>query len=340
MKHTTESPSILVVDDAEELRRLLELMLEQAGYRVALAVDGIDALARVKEVRPDLMLLDLEMPRMDGFEVCRQLKADPGCADIPVIFLTSEDDTRRIADGFELGAVDYVTKPFSEVELLARVKTHVRLTQLMHRLDLVAENLSKYLPAKLCEAIFSGDTGVRIESEQKPLTICFADIVDFTPLVESQRPGELTQWLNNYFNEMAIIVTRFGGTLDKYIGDAIMVFFGAPDSEGERSDAVRCVEMARAMLARSKELGIPVRVGVSSGECTVGNFGSELQMGFTIIGKEVNVAARLQAASAPDQILISESTHQLIHDKVKCTANAEINVKGLQRSLMTYWVED
>ncbi len=329
-----------MVDDAEELRGLLEIMLEQGGYRVALAADGVEALACIPDVRPDLILLDLEMPRMDGFEVCRQLKANPDSADIPVIFLTSENDTRRIADGFELGAVDYVTKPFSEVELLARVKTHVRLTQLVQRLDQVADNLSKYLPAKLCDAIFAGDSNVRIESQQKPLTICFADIVGFTPLVESRPPGELTQWLNNYFSEMAIIVARFGGTLDKYIGDAIMVFFGAPDSEGEHSDAVRCVEMARAMLARSRELGIPVRVGISSGECTVGNFGSELQMGFTIVGKEANVAARLQDASAPDRVLISESTYRLVGDDVRCTPNAEINVKGVQRSLMTYWVED
>lgn len=339
LKDISGSPCVLVVDDAEELRNLLQIILEQDGYRVALAKDGIDALDKVAAQRPDLVMLDVEMPRMDGFETCRRLKADPAFADIPVIFLTSADDAQRIAVGFELGAVDYVTKPFSDVELLARVRTHVRLTQLVKRLDQVADNLSKYLPAKLCEEIFSGDADVRIESVQKPITICFADIVGFTPLVEEQQPGELTEWLNNYFNEMAIIVTRYGGTLDKYIGDAILVFFGAPDSEGEREDAVRCVEMARAMLARSKELGIPVRVGISSGECTVGNFGSELQMGFTIIGKEVNVAARLQAASIPDKILISESTYQLIRDDVNCTVNAEINVKGVQRSLATYWAE-
>lgn len=216
----------------------------------------------------------------------------------------------------------------------------MRLTQLVQRLDQAAENLSKYLPSKLCDAIFTGDANVTIDSEQKPITICFADIVGFTPLVEEQKPAELTAWLNNYFNEMAIIVTRYGGTVDKYMGDAIMVFFGAPDTRGQRQDAVRCVEMARAMLARCKELGIPVRVGISSGECTVGNFGSELQMGFTIVGKEVNVAARLQGASAPDKILISESTHRLICDDVDCTPNDEITVRGLQRSMMTYWTDD
>jgi len=333
------SPRVLVVDDAEELRDLLKVMLEQAGYQVNLAADGVEALVSAADNQPDLILLDVDMPRMDGFQVCRELKSRKGSGDIPIVFLTAETDTTTIAKGFELGAVDYVTKPFKEAELLARVRTHVSLTQLVQRLDQVAEDLSKYLPAPLCDAIFKGDTDVKIESHQKPLTICFTDIVDFTPLVETRKPGELTEWLNNYFNEMAIIVTRYGGTLDKYIGDAIMVFFGAPDALGEREDAVRCVEMARAMLSRAEELGIPVRVGISSGECTVGNFGSELQMGFTIIGKEVNVASRLEGESAPGQILISESTYELIKDDVQCTANAEINVKGLQRSLMTYWAD-
>jgi class 3 adenylate cyclase len=340
LDHIAESPCVLVVDDAQELRSFLQVILEEQGYTVRLAADGLDALASVDQHRPDLVLLDVEMPRMDGFETCRRLKANEATEDIPVIFLTSEDDTQRVAGGFDLGAVDYVTKPFSDVELLARVRTHVRLTQLVRRLDRAAANLSKYLPAKLCEAIFSGDAAVRIESQQKPLTICFADIAGFTPLVEAQHPRELTQWLNNYFNEMAIIINRFGGTLDKYIGDAIMVFFGAPDSEGESEDAVRCVQMARAMLSRSRELGIPVRVGISSGECTVGNFGSDLQMGFTIVGKEANVAARLQTASAPGRILISRSTFDLIHESERCRPNAEICVKGLQRSLMTYWVNN
>ena len=165
------------------------------------------------------------------------------------------------------------------------------------------------------------------------------DIVDFTPLVESQQPGELTEWLNNYFDEMAKIVAHYSGTLDKYIGDAILVFFGAPDTQGQQKDAIRCVQMARDMLGRAKELGIGVRIGISSGECTVGNFGSELQMNFTIVGKEVNVASRLQGKSSPGQVLLSESTFQLIKDQIDCTPNAEIQVKGLQRSLMTYWAD-
>ncbi len=135
---------------------------------------------------------------------------------------------------------------------------------------------------------------------------------------------------------MAKIVARHGGTLDKYIGDAMLVFYGAPDSLGERGDAIRCVRMAREMVARAKELGIGTRTGISSGECTVGNFGSELHMGYTIIGKEVNVAARLQGEGEPGEILISGSTYRLIKDDIHCVHKAEIQVKGLRRSVMTY----
>ncbi len=331
---------ILVVDDAAELRSLLRIMLEDAGYQVSTAEDGVTALESVEASPPDLILLDVEMPRMNGFETCLRLQGDAASQSIPVLFLTSETESNRIAQGFELGAVDYVTKPFSEVELLARVKTQVRLTQLVQRLDRVAQNMSKYLPAQICDAIFAGESDVRIESQQRPLTICFTDIAGFTQMVATREPGELTEWLNHYFTEMAFIVTSHGGTLDKYIGDAMMVFFGAPDTRGEKEDAVACVEMAQAMVSRSREMGIPIRVGISSGECTVGNFGSELQMGYTIIGREVNVASRLQAEGSPDQILISESTYELIKDDLACTANTEVNVRGLEHSVMTYWLNN
>jgi class 3 adenylate cyclase len=336
--NNNQDTGVLVVDDSEEIRSLLQLFLTDAGYDVRLAEDGIEALASVAENPPDLVLLDIEMPNMDGFEACARLQADEKTRDIPIIFLTSLSSLEHIARGFDLGAVDYVTKPFSEAELLARVKTHLRLRQALQRLDQLALDLSKYLSPRVYASIFRGETDVRIESRQKPLTISFIDIVDFTPQVEAREPAELTAWLNNYFNEMAEIVARYGGTLDKYIGDAILVFFGAPESLGEREDAIQCVRMAEEMQHRARELGIGIRVGISSGECTAGNFGSELQMSYTIIGREVNVASRLQVESSPGKILISESTFQLIKNDIACTLNAEIQVKGLQRSLLTYWV--
>ncbi len=133
---------------------------------------------------------------------------------------------------------------------------------------------------------------------------------------------------------------RHGGTLDKFIGDAVMVFFGDPMTRGEKEDALSCVKMAIEMQSRAKERGIQIRIGVSSGECTVGNFGSDDRMDYTIIGKEVNLAARLEKSSDPGRILISDGAYQLVKDEIPCEARGEIQVRGIDRNIMTYWVDE
>ena len=160
------------------------------------------------------------------------------------------------------------------------------------------------------------------------------------PKVESMNPQQLTNWLNHYLNEMTEIAIRYGGTLDKYIGDAVMIFFGDPSSLGSKEDAIQCVKMAKDMLFQAKLLGVDVRIGINTGECTVGNFGSADRMDYTIIGKEVNVAARLETAAQPGKILLSEFTYDLVKEEIPCEPRGEIQVKGIARPLMTYWVTD
>lgn len=328
---------ILVVEDTLENRDILEAMLEDEGYQVSVAENGREALSLVAKVKPDLILLDVMMPEMDGFETCKRLKASSATQNIPVIFLTARMDPEDIVKGFKLGARDYVTKPFNAVELSERVKTHIQLRLAQQKLEQLADKLAKYLSPQVYASIFSGEKDVKIESSRKIVTVCFTDVVAFMPKAEGMDHHTLTNWLNHYLNEMAEIVIRYGGTLDKYMGDAIMIFFGDPVSQGPRKDALQCVRMAMEMVFHTKKLGIDIRIGINTGECTVGNFGSADRMDYTIIGRPVNIAARLEKQSEPGKILINEATYSLVKDDIWCEPRGPIQVKGSSTKLMTYW---
>jgi class 3 adenylate cyclase len=204
----------------------------------------------------------------------------------------------------------------------------------------IAVKLAKYLSPQVYDSIFAGEKDVKIESYRKKLTVFFSDIKDFTKTTDSMESEALTSLLNEYLNEMSKIALEYGGTIDKYIGDAIMIFFGDPKSRGTRKDALACVNMALAMRAKMKDLreywldlGIAhplhVRMGINTGYCTVGNIGSEDRMDYTIIGGEVNLASRLESLAQQDSILISYETYALINDHIKCEEKQESKVKGI-----------
>lgn len=331
---------LLLVDDEGKNLDVLTGVLEPKGYDILVGLNGRVALDLARRFSPDLILLDVMMPEMDGFETCRRLKEDPETRDIPVVFLTAKIELDDIVKGFELGAVDYVVKPFKVPELLSRIETHLELKFGREKLADLASKLSRYLSPQIYDSIFSGEKEVRIEYTRKPITVFFSDIVGFTPITEALDSHILAGWLNSYLNEMAGIAIRCGGTLDKFIGDAVMVFFGDPHTHGPQGDAARCIQMALEMQARAKGLEVEVRMGISSGECTVGNFGSDDRMEYTVIGREVNVASRLEETSEAGKILISEATYELVRDTIRCDPRSEIHLKGIDRSLMTYWVTE
>jgi len=192
---------------------------------------------------------------------------------------------------------------------------------------------------------------VKLESYRKKLTIFFSDIKDFTRTTDSMESESLTELLNDYLDEMSKIALEYGGTIDKFIGDAIMIFFGDPQSKGEKEDALACIMMAMQMRERMKYLrqrwtaqGISaplrIRIGVNTGYCTVGNFGSEDRLDYTIVGGQVNLASRLESNAKPDQILISHETHALVKEKIFCEKNDNIKVKGIAYPVQTYQVID
>ena len=213
----------------------------------------------------------------------------------------------------------------------------------------LSEKLSKYFSPQVYDSIFSGELDVKIQTQRKPLTVFFCDLQGFTHLTEKLEPEILTGILTEYLTAMSRIAINWGGTIDKYIGDAILVFFGDPESKGNKEDAIACVSMALEMLDKLESLregwrergiasSLNARIGIHSGVCTVGNFGSEDRLDYTVIGNGVNLASRLESSAEPNKILISEDTYLLVKDEMKCVKKQDISVKGISYPIKTYEV--
>ena len=215
----------------------------------------------------------------------------------------------------------------------------------------VSGQLAKYLSPQIYESIFSGKQNVEVKSYRKKITVFFSDIVNFTAISDKLESEELTALLNFYLNEMSQIALKHGATIDKYIGDAIMIFFGDPESFGIEEDARRCVAMAVEMQQRMAELwgywskhfglkkDLEIRVGINTGYCTVGNFGSEDRLDYTVIGAAVNLASRLESAATPSGILVSEETYFQVKDYFSFDAPQQLELKGLERGAIAYEVD-
>ena len=225
------------------------------------------------------------------------------------------------------------------------------LAEKSNALEQLSNQLAKYLSPQVYESIFQGKQEVKVASSRKKLTVFFSDIADFTETADQLESEELTQLLNHYLTEMSQIALAYGATIDKYVGDAILIFFGDPETRGAKEDALACVRMAIAMRNRMvdlqrhwRESGIEkplrCRMGIHTDYCTVGNFGSEDRLDYTIIGGGVNTASRLEASAKPGEILISYETHAQIKDQIRCEEIGTIQVKGLAYPVATYRVID
>ena len=232
---------------------------------------------------------------------------------------------------------------------LAQVRSEIKREQ--EKAARLARNLAKYLSPQVWESIFTGKKSVRLETQRKKLTVFFSDIKGFTELSEELEAEALTDLLNTYLNEMSKICLKYGGTIDKFIGDSVMVFFGDPSSNGAKKDAVAAVSMAIAMRKHMKVLRqqwraqgitkpLEIRMGLNTGYCTVGNFGADTRMDYTIIGRDVNLASRLESAAESGEILISHETYSLVKDVIMCRDKGQITVKGFTRPVQIYQVVD
>ena len=214
--------------------------------------------------------------------------------------------------------------------------------------EAISNKLAKYLSPQIHEQIFSGKQDAEVKSTRKKLTVFFSDIVGFTDISDELESEEMTNLLNFYLNEMSQIALKFGGTIDKYIGDALMIFFGDPESEGPEKDARKCVEMALEMQKLMNELkghwgkhyslkkDLQIRIGINTGFCTVGNFGSLERLDYTAIGSTVNLASRLEGLAGPGAILISEDTHSLVANLFNFETPKDVEVKGFLRKIKCF----
>jgi class 3 adenylate cyclase len=242
---------------------------------------------------------------------------------------------------YELNSFNERTSLQEQVNQLKKQKVQLKLKNY---------HISKYLSPTLREAISSGKD-VKLETQRKQLTVFFSDIKGFSELTEEMEAHALTSLLNNYLTEMSEIALKHGGTIDKFIGDAIMVFFGDPSTKGAKADAVAAVSMAIDMKRHMAELRqrwlnqgiqnpLEIRMGINTGFCTVGNFGTEDRLDYTLLGTEVNLASRLESASEPGEILISHETYSFVKDLIMCRDKGEIQVKGYQQPVRVYSVDD
>jgi len=370
----TDGASILVAEADAVARATLAKALENRGHRITTAADGQRALELLASEPFDAVLLDIVMPEVDGFEVLAQIKADPALRHLPVIVVTAVDDLAGAVRCIEMGADDYLTKPFDPVLLRARLNaglTKKRLHDLEskhleevaglnHRLEArieeqVAElvrsgELRRFLPAQVADELLAGHLGSDSLGRRK-VTILFSDMVGFTDLSDSLDPEELAEVLDAYLREMTAVLISHGGTLDNYIGDGIMAVFGAPKPMEEAEQAWSAVRSAVAMRDRARELaarirgrGIPadlqIRVGINAGHCMVGLFGSDALRAYKIVGFAVNVAARLQTEAAPGTILSGYRTYALVREGVRAERREPLAVKGAARPIEAWEIVD
>jgi len=223
-------------------------------------------------------------------------------------------------------------------------------TEKKNEIEAISNQLSKYLSPQLYNSIFSGEQQVDIASKRKKLTVFFSDLVGFTSISDSLESEEITAMLNYYLTEMSKIALEFGGTIDKYVGDAIVIFFGDPETSGVKEDARNCVNMAIEMQKKMQELEnqwaqnfglrepLQMRIGINTGYCTVGNFGSEDRLDYTVIGGQVNLASRLESITKPGSILISFDTHSQVSDEIECIEADTVQVKGIREEVRTFEV--
>jgi len=341
-----EPATILVADDARPVVELVREVLLIHGYHVLEAFDGLEALTQIQRAQPDLIILDIQMPRMNGYEVCSQIKDDPATANIPVLMLSALDAVDHQVHGLSLGADDYMVKPFRADELVARVEACLRTKRKVDDMRLAKEHVratfQRYVAPAVVEKLLNDPDAVSLGGTRGNVTVLFADISGFTGLAEQVEPERIMHTLNRFFTLAGQAVLDQEGTLDKFGGDAVMALFNAPLEQPDH--AFRAVHTALAIQERllALECDITVdrrlhcKIGICSGEAVVGNTGMPDLMNYTAIGDAVNVAKRLEENAQPDQILLSAGTYAVARSGVNARPLGPVHLKGRRAPVHVY----
>ncbi len=353
-------PRILVADDNPMNLDILETRLRAHGYEVVSAADGEAALALAREAAPDLILLDVMMPKLDGFEVCRRLRADPTLPFVPVILVTAKADSKDIVAGLEAGGDEYLTKPVDQAALVARLKSMLRIKGLHDTVQelnrtleqRVAEQvgqlerlsrLKRFFSPQLAELIVAGGAEDPLRTHRREVTVVFLDLRGFTAFAETAEPEEVMGVLREYHAEMGALILAHEGTLERFTGDGMMVFFNDPVPVPDA--AARAVRMAVAMrdrvtalTARWRKLGYELHfgVGIAQGYATIGAIGFEGRSDYGAIGTVTNLAARLCGDAGPGQILISRRVLAAVEELVRAEPVGELTLKGFLKPVPAF----
>ena len=362
-------PQILIVEDNPQNLDIFQTRLAAQGYEILTAIDGEQALTVAREKLPDLILLDIMMPKMSGIEVCRQLKADSSLPFMPIIMVTAKADPKDVVAGLEVGADEYLTKPVDQTALVARVKSMLRIKSLhdtsqeqsalleaqaiqlldwnqkleerveeqvkrISRLD----RLKRFLSPHVAEFVTESDKESLLESHRQFITTLFCDLRGFTAFSESAEPEECMELLRAYHEEIGKLVFKFEGTIDHRAGDGLMVIFNDPvpcDAPVERA-----LRLAFAMRDRVRKLGkdwqkrgykLGFGIGITSGYATLGIVGFEGRFDYTANGNVVNLAARLCDIAKNDEIIISQNAYAEIENLVRVEQLPDLHLKGISK---------
>jgi adenylate cyclase len=368
-------PRILAVDDIPNNLEILRIRLEAEGYEVITAADGEQALARMSDSEPDLVLLDIMMPKLDGIGVLKRFRQENPTRFVPVILLTAKGDTRDIVEGLEAGGDEYLTKPFDHAALIARVRSLLRVkvlhdtvqqqaTQLKEQSEQLASwnqllekrvaeqmaeldrvhRLERFLAPQIAKMIASSDKlEAALASHRREVTVLFCDLRGFTSFTEISDPEEVMAVLREYHENVGELIFRYEGTLERFLGDGIMVVFNDPiacDDHSERAVrlaldiSLRVQKLASKWQSRGHDLGLGI--GIASGYATLGQIGFKERRDYTAIGSVVNLAARLCGEALAGQIVIAQRVYSCVEQSVEAVSLGELKLKGFKRPMGAY----
>jgi len=358
---------ILVVDDVAKNVKLLVDLLTVKGYSAVSASSGREALAKVEAEQPDLVLLDVVMPEMSGYEVCRKIRENPATEILPVVMVTALDPGEERTKGLDSGADDFLTKPINQAELLARVRSLLRIKELYGTIQAQAAQLSewnktlehqvqeqvtqlerlgrlkRFFSPQLAELIVAGGAEDPLRTHRQEITVVFLDLRGFTAFAETTEPEEVMAVLRDYHAEMGKLILEHEGTLERFTGDGMMVFFNDPVPVP--NPAERAIRMALAMrekvgdlIVKWRKLGyeLDLGVGIGQGYATIGAIGFEGRWDYGAIGTVTNLASRLCGEAKAGQILISQRLLGTVEELIEVEPVGELALKGLRRPVTGY----
>jgi adenylate cyclase len=358
---------LLVVDDTPQNIKVLDAILSPRGYTVIPAISGAEALHRIQTDMPDLILLDILMPGMSGYEVAQRLRADPATRFLPIVMVTALGAQEEKVKAIEAGADDFLTKPVNQLELLARVKSLLRIKDYHDTIQAQAAQLAewnrtleervqrqvqelerlarlrRFLAPQLAELIASDQHEQLLESHRREVTVVFCDLRGFTAFSETTEPEEVMGVLREFHTAMGEIIHHYEGTLERFVGDGLMIFFNDPLPCSD--PAARAIQMAVSMRGRVAELKVGWRrrghqldfgVGIAQGYATLGKIGFEGRFDYAAIGTVTNLASRLCDEAKGDQILVSQRVYSTVESLVEAQMVGELSLKGFSRPVIAY----